>query len=166
VRARAAAAGDQAVMVSAQRDLRASSLQIFDRAFAITGVMRLLCLAVALIGIYAAFAAVQLERGAEIGLLRCLGAMPSRIGVVVIGQTALLGACAGVLAVPLGALLGHVLAHVINRVSFGWTLVDVAVPLRAVVDAMLLAVAAAVLAGLQPAWRFARMRPADALREA
>lgn len=166
VRARAAAAGDQAVTVRAQRELRDSSLAIFDRTFAITGVMRLLCLAVAFFGIYAAFAAVQLERGGEIGLLRCLGALPSRIGVVVLGQTALLGLIAGVLAVPLGAVLGHVLAHVINRVSFGWTLVEVAVPLSAVGEALLLAIGAAVLAGLQPAWRFARMRPAEALREA
>lgn len=166
LRTAAATAGDQAVEVRAQRDLRTSSLQVFDRTFAITGVMRLLCLAVAFAGIYAAFAALQLERGAEIGLLRCLGALPSRIGVVVLGQTLLLGLCAGLLAWPLGALLGHVLAHVINRASFGWTLVTVSVPCTAVGEALLLAVGAAVLAGLHPAWRFARMRPADGLREA
>jgi putative ABC transport system permease protein len=166
VRARAAAAGDQAVQVRAQRELRLLSLQIFDRTFAITGAMRILCLLVACIGIYAAFAALQLERGGEIGLLRCLGARPARIGAVVIGQTALLGLCAGVLSLPFGALLGHLLAWVINRISFGWTLVEVDVPASALGEALLLAVAAAVLAGLQPAWRFARMRPAEALREA
>lgn len=166
LRAAAARAGDQAVQVHVQSDLRQSSLQVFDRTFAITGVMRLLCLCVAFVGIYAAFAALQLERGGEIGLLRCLGASPQRIGVVVLGQTALLGLCAGVLSLPLGALLGHVLAHVINQVSFGWTLVTVQVPWSALGEAMLLAVVAAVLAGLPPAWRFARMRPAEALREA
>ena len=166
LRVSAAAAGDQAVEVRGQRDLRERSLAIFDRTFAITGVMRLLCLVVAFIGIYAAFAALQLERGAEIGLLRCLGARPRQIGVVVLGQTALLGLCAGVLALPLGACIGHVLAHVVNQVSFGWTLVAVAVPPAALGEALLLAVAASSLAGLQPAWRFARMRPAAALREA
>ena len=98
--------------------------------------------------------------------MRCFGASSGRIGIVVLGQTALLGLCAGVLSLPLGALLGHVLAHVINQVSFGWTLVTVRVPWSALGEAMLLAVVAAVLAGLQPAWRFARMRPAEALREA
>jgi putative ABC transport system permease protein len=166
LRARAATVGEQAVNVRAQRDLRAASLDVFDRTFAITGVMRLLCLAVAFAGIYAAFAALQLERAAEIGLLRCLGALPSRIGAIVVGQTALLGLCAGVLALPLGALLGHVLASVINRVSFGWTLVEVHVPWPAFGEALALAVVAAVLAGVQPAWRFARMRPAEGLREA
>lgn len=166
LRARAAAASPQAVFLRAQRDLRASSLEVFDRTFAITSVMRILCLAVAFFGIYAAFATLQLERGAEIGLLRCLGALPSRIGLVVVGQTALLGLCAGLCALPLGALLGHVLARVVNRVSFGWSLVDISVPRGAIVEALVLAIAAAVLAGVQPAVRFARMRPVEALREA
>jgi putative ABC transport system permease protein len=163
---RAAAAADQVVQIQAQRDIRTVSLAIFDRTFAITGVMRLLVLAVAFVGIYAAFAALQLERGREVGLLRCLGARPLHIGTVVIGQTALLGAATAVMAVPLGMLLGHVLTDVINRVSFGWTLVTVSVPPAAVVQACVLALVAALLAGLQPAFRFARMRPVDALREA
>jgi putative ABC transport system permease protein len=163
---RAAAASEQIVQIQAQRRIRESSLEVFDRTFAITGVMRLLVLAVAFFGIYAAFAALQLERGREVSLLRCLGARPLHIGGVVLGQTALLGVVTAVMAVPLGMLLGHVLAHVINRVSFGWTLVTVSVPTAAVVQACVLALAAALLAGVQPALRFARMRPVEGLREA
>ncbi|MFN9304631.1 MAG: ABC transporter permease [Planctomycetota bacterium] len=159
------AASEQAVEVYVQQDLRRTSMEIFDRTFAITGVMRLLCLLVAAIGIYAAFGALQYERGPEIGLLRCLGARRSAIAAVVLGQTALLGLCAGLLAWPLGALLGHLLAHVINTISFGWSLADVVVPTAAVVEALALATGAALVAGLPPAWRYARMRPATALRE-
>ena len=165
MRARAAAAADQGVMVRSTRDLKQTSLEIFDRTFAITGVMRLLCLAVAFFGIYSAFSALQFERGAEVGLLRCLGATPGRVGVVVIGQTALLGACAALLAMPLGVVVGQLLAHVINKVSFGWSLVSVQVPAGALVEASVLAVVASLLAGLWPAARFAKMRPANALRE-
>ncbi|HEX5054246.1 MAG TPA: FtsX-like permease family protein [Planctomycetota bacterium] len=166
LRARAAAAAEQDVGIRSQRELRLGSLAIFDRTFAITGVMRLLCLLVAFFGIYSAFATLQLERGAEVGLLRCLGARPRQVGLLVLGQTALLGLCAGLLALPTGALLGHVLAEVVNRVSFGWSLLEVTVPRTAMVEAVLLALVAAVLAGVQPAVRFARMRPADGLREA
>lgn len=165
MRARAAAAADQGVLVRSTRDLKQTSLEIFDRTFAITGVMRLLCLAVAFFGIYSAFSALQFERGAEVGLLRCLGATPGRVGMVVIGQTALLGACAALLAMPLGVVVGQLLAHVINKVSFGWSLVSVQVPASALVEASVLAVVAALLAGLWPAARFAKMRPASALRE-
>lgn len=165
LRARAAAASDQEVLIRSNDELRRSSMAIFDRTFAITSVMRLLCLLVAFFGIYAAFATLQYERAAEIGLLRCLGARPARIGLVVLGQTALLGLVAGLLSLPAGALFGHVLADIVNRVSFGWSLPAVAVPGRAVVEVLLLAVGASLLAGVQPAVRFARMRPADALRE-
>ena len=165
LRARAAAADEQGVMIRSTRELKQTSLEIFDRTFAITGVMRLLCLAVAFFGIYSAFSALQFERGQEVGLLRCLGATPARVGVVVIGQTALLGACAALLAMPLGVVIGQLLAHVINKVSFGWSLVAVQVPARALVEAAVLAVVASLLAGLWPAARFARMRPANALRE-
>lgn len=166
LRERAAATAQQDVLIRSQGELRAASLAIFDRSFAITGVMRLLCLVVAFFGIYSAFAALQLERGGEVGLLRCLGARPAWIGAAVVAECALAGLCAGVLAVPVGTLLGQVMAHVINRVSFGWTLLAVDVPTSAIVEVVLLAVAAAAFAGIQPALRFARMRPADALREA
>ncbi|MEC7723865.1 MAG: FtsX-like permease family protein, partial [Planctomycetota bacterium] len=165
LRARAAAADEQGVLVRSTRDLKQTSLEIFDRTFAITGVMRLLCLAVAFFGIYSAFSALQFERGAEVGLLRCLGATPARVGVVVIGQTALLGACAALLAMPLGVVVGQLLAHVINKVSFGWSLVSVEVPPAALLEASALAVVASLLAGIWPAARFAKMRAANALRE-
>lgn len=160
-----ATAADQAVQVRTQGELRRTSLEIFDRTFAITSAMRLLCLLVAFFGIYAAFASLQLERGREIGVLRCLGARPRRIAGLVLGQTALLGAAAGVLALPVGALLGQVLARIINRISFGWSLSAVEVPAAAMFEVLWLAIAAALLAGVQPALRFARMRPVEALRE-
>ena len=125
LRARAAA-DEQGVVVRSTRDLKQTSLEIFDRTF-LTGVMRLLCLAVAFFGIYSAFSALQFERGAEVGLLRCLGDARSGRGRRD-RATALLGACAALLAMPLGVVVGQLLAHVINKVSFGWSLVSVEVP--------------------------------------
>ncbi len=56
------------------------------------------------------------------------------------------------------------LIYVINKRSFGWTLqVDIAPEL--LVQAILLALLAAVLAGLYPSWKMARANPALALRE-
>ncbi|MFM1872571.1 MAG: hypothetical protein RL398_1993 [Planctomycetota bacterium] len=156
---------DSWVQVRVQSELRETSLAIFDRTFAITGVMRLLCLFVAFVGIYAGFSALQLDRGREIGLLRVLGARPMQIAGVVVGQTALLGLVAGAIAVPLGIGIGQLLSRVINKVSFGWSLVDIGMPWGAIAEALLLAVVASVLAGVQPALRFARMRPAQNLRE-
>jgi putative ABC transport system permease protein len=75
-----------------------------------------------------------------------------------------MGAIAGVLSLPLGAALAALLVHVINKRSFGWTLrMEVTPGLLA--QAVLLALAAAVLAGLWPSYKMSKASPALALRE-
>ena len=62
--------------------------------------------------------------------------------------------------------MAHTLNHiyVINRISFGWTL-QFAMQPEIYLQAGLTAIVAAVLAGIYPAWRIARVSPAVALRE-
>ena len=79
-------------------------------------------------------------------------------------QTGLMGLVAGVLAAPVGLGLALILVLVINRRSFGWTLQMEVAP-EVFVQAVLMAVIAALLAGLYPALRMARTSPALALRE-
>ena len=158
------AAGTQDVVVRENRALREASLAIFDRTFAITNVVRTLTLAVAFIGMLAALMALQLERTREIGVLRTLGVTPRGVWGLVTAQTGLMGLLAGLLAVPCGLLLAGVLIFVINRRSFGWTMPLDPSP-AILVQGVALAVLAAVLAGLYPAWRMAASLPADALRD-
>ncbi|MEX2221594.1 MAG: FtsX-like permease family protein [Candidatus Rokuibacteriota bacterium] len=161
---RARAAGEQEVVVRSNRALREASLEIFDRTFAITGVLRTLTVAVAFIGMLAALMALQLERAREIAVLRTLGLTPRQVWGLVTAETGLMGLLAGVLAVPGGLMLAGILVFVINRRSFGWTMpID---PSPAILlQGVALSVLAAVLAGLYPAWRMARALPADALRD-
>src|SRR6185369_5082945 len=116
------AVGSQDVVVRSNRALREASLLIFDRTFAITGVLRTLTVAVAFIGMLAALMALGLERAREIGVLRTLGLTPRQVWALVTAQTGLMGLLAGVLAVPGGLLLAWVLVFVVNRRSFGWTM--------------------------------------------
>ncbi len=161
---RVRAAGGPEVVVRSNRALREASLAIFDRTFAITGVLRTLTVAVAFIGMLAALMALQLERAREIGVLRTLGFTPRQVWGLVTGQTGIMGLLAGLLAVPGGLLLAGVLVYVINRRSFGWTMpID---PSPAILlEGVALSVLAAVLAGLYPAWRMATALPAEALRD-
>ncbi len=64
---------------------------------------------------------------------------------------------------PTGLLLALVLIYIINRRSFGWTM-ELHVTGGLFLQALLLAVAAALLAGLYPAIRMGRMLAAEALR--
>jgi putative ABC transport system permease protein len=163
-RVRVCAGGEQPLVVRPARELRDASLAIFDRTFAITAVLRLLSLLVAAVGILSALSALALERSRELAVLRAMGMTPSQIRRLVTAQTTLLGFSAGILAVPLGFALAAFLVHVINRRSFGWSFELTASPL-VVVEALVLAVVAALVSGLYPARAMSRAHPAAALRE-
>jgi len=152
------------LVVRSNRALREASLEIFDRTFAITGVLRTLSVAVAFVGMLAALMALQLERTREIGVLRTLGLTPRQVWGLVTAQTGIIGLLSGVLAVPSGLLLAAVLVFVINRRSFGWTMSLDPSP-SILLQGVALAIVAALLAGLYPAWRMASALPAETLRD-
>jgi len=161
---RAIAGGGQQLLFRSNRALRETSLEIFDRTFAITQVLRLLSVLVAFIGVLSALMALQLERGRELALMRALGLSPRELWKLMAYQTGLMGLFAGLLSLPLGLLLAHILVHAVNKRSFGWTLrlsVEPTILFQAVAIAML----AALLAGIYPGWRMSRANPAAALRE-
>jgi putative ABC transport system permease protein len=60
--------------------------------------------------------------------------------------------------------LAWVLIEVINRRAFGWQM-DMTVDPAALLTALTLAIAAALIGGIYPAWRAASARPALAMRE-
>lgn len=157
-------AGDDGVSIRSNRALRAASLRVFDRTFAITSVLRLLAFIVAFMGVLGALMALQLERAREMGVLRATGLGRGQLWGLVSAQTGLMGLAAGLLALPLGTVMAAVMVFVINRRSFGWTLHFQAAP-AILIEAVALALAAALLAGLYPAWRMARTPPSLALRE-
>jgi putative ABC transport system permease protein len=155
---------DQPVLVRANREIREQSLAIFDRTFAITGVLRLLAIGVAFVGVLSALLALQLERARDHAVLRALGITPAQMIGLGVLETGSMGLFAGLLALPLGWVLAELLIHVVNLRSFGWSM-DSLLPPGLLLDAVALAVAAAVLAGAYPALRMARVQPAAALRD-
>jgi len=165
LRGRAAEAVPPAeVVIRSNRALREASLEIFDRTFAVTRVLRLLIVAVAFVGVLSALMAQALERTREVAFQRALGLTPRQVWGVITAQTGLMGLVAGLLALPVGVLLAAVLVFVINRRSFGWTM-PLDVRPDVLLQGLLLAVVAALLAGCYPALRMARASPAEALRD-
>jgi putative ABC transport system permease protein len=155
--------GRQELVAQSNAALRGISLDIFDRTFAITSVLRLLAIVVAFIGVLSALMALQLERSREIAVLRANGMSVGQVWGYVSLQTGGMGLLAGILSVPLGSILALLLIHVINRRSFGWTL-EVSIDPADMVYTILLATAAAILAGLYPSWVMSRINPSSALR--
>lgn len=155
---------ERPLSIQSNRSLKRLSLEIFDRTFLITGVLRLLAGVVAALGVLSALTALQLERSREIGVLRATGLTPGQVWQLVTTETGLMGLAAGLMSLPVGLALSAIMVYVINRRSFGWTIrLDVSPAVLA--EALLLALLTALLAGVYPAYRMARTRPALALRE-
>lgn len=163
-RVRSLTGSDGDTQVRSNRAIRELSLEIFDRTFLITGVLRLLAGAVAFLGVLGGLMALQLDRARELAVLRANGLTPRQVWRLVTAQTALMGLAAGLLSIPTGLLMAVIMTHVVNRRSFGWT-VDLVLTPSVPLEALGLALAAALLAGIYPAWRMARTSPALALRE-
>ena len=162
-RLREATASQQALSIRSNRAVGEASLVVFDRTFAITQVLRLLALIVAFVGVLSALMALQLERGRELGVLRANGLTPRQVWAMVSSQTGLMGLASGIMALPMGLILAVLMIEFVNRRSFGWS-IDLAIPPGVLVQAVGLALVAALLAGIYPSWRMARTSPAEALR--
>jgi putative ABC transport system permease protein len=127
--------------------IRARSLHIFDRSFAVTYWLQAVAIGIGLFGVAASFGAQVLARRKEFGLLAHLGLTRRQILAVVAAEGAAwtgVGAAAGLL---LGLAVSVVLVHVVNPQSFHWTM-DLRVPL----GRLLALCAAVVLAGTVTAW--------------
>jgi putative ABC transport system permease protein len=99
-----------------------------------------------------------LERRAEIGLRRALGATKRHIAVQFLGESLLLSSIGGVGGLALGALVtgGYSALR-------GWSLI---IPPLAWIGGLAAALLIGAVAGLYPAIRAARMSPTEALRSA
>ena len=155
---------NQELRIRSNRTLHQTSLDTFDRTFVITNVLRLLAICVAFVGILSALLSLQLEKARELAILRATGFTPKQVWGVTLGQTGFMGLVSGLLAIPLGLILALVLVFVINQRAFGWSM-ELILPGSVLLEALLLAMVSALLAGLYPAWRMAKTSPAVALRE-
>jgi putative ABC transport system permease protein len=159
-----AAASVPYVVIQSNRALRDAALVIFDRTFAITQALRVISVAVAFIGILSALMALQLERTRELGTLRATGMTLRQLWRLTLLESGLMGAAAGLLAIPVGLILAAILIYIINLRSFGWTIFFSPVP-EVYAQALVISVLAALLAAIYPMLRLSRLQVVEALRE-
>lgn len=153
----------QSLQVRPNRALRSEALAVFDRTFAITGALQLLTTLVAFIGVLSALLSLILDKQRELGILRAVGVTARQLWRLIALETGLMGAVAGLLAMPTGLALSLILIYIINRRSFGWTL-QLQLDPAPFVQALIVAVVAALLAGIYPAYRMNKLATAEAIR--
>ncbi|MHA7648576.1 FtsX-like permease family protein [Mycobacterium sp. ML4] len=157
-------AGREDIVVESSRSIRDAAVATFDRSFAVTGALQMVATVVAFIGVLGALMSLELDRTHELGIFRAIGMTTAQLWRLTFIEAGLMGAVAGVLAMPSGFALAWILIQIINVRSFGWTL-TMKFDLGYFVQPLLIAVIAALAAGVYPAWRLARMSVAAAIRE-
>jgi putative ABC transport system permease protein len=152
------------ITIRSNQSVRNNALDIFDRTFAITAALQILSVLVAFIGVLSALMSLQLEKTRELGVLRATGMTVRQLWQLTLLETGLMGTTAGLVAMPVGWVLAWILINIINRRSFGWTLQMNLEP-SFFLQAFLVAIVAALLAGIYPALRLGSMVIATAVRE-
>ena len=102
--------------------IRARSLHVFDRTFAVTYALEAVAVLIGLFGLSSSFGALVLARSREFGMLRHIGMTRRQIGAMLASEGALVSALGLALGLALGWVISLVLIHVVNRQSFHWSM--------------------------------------------
>ncbi len=138
-----------------QSELKAFSLQVFERTFAVTGALNILTLSVAGLAIFISLLTLATMRLPQLAPVWALGLTRAALSRLELLRAICLAAMTTALALPVGLILAWVLLAIVNVEAFGWRLPMYVFP----IDYMrltVLALIAALLAALWPAIRLAR----------
>ena len=131
------------------RQIRARAIEVFDRTFALTNLIALIAVFVAVIGLFNSAVAMQGARRDEYRLLNTLGFSRLAQFKQSFTQAILLGLVCSFLSIPLGLAVAWTLCELVNPRAFQWT-IDMHVSLTSIGIPLLLGLSAAVLASVLP----------------
>jgi putative ABC transport system permease protein len=152
--------GADALEVMTSGAVRERSLQIFDRAFAITYALEAIAVLIGLAGVSFAASSTALARRAEFGMLRHVGMLRRQVVGLLADEGLMLSLFGVAYGLTLGVVLSLVLVYVINRQSFNWS-IDLAVPYR---ELGLISVVLVAAAAVTAVWSGRAAMSQDAVR--
>ncbi|PRY06733.1 FtsX-like permease family protein [Paraburkholderia sp. BL25I1N1] len=103
-------------------EIRARTLVIFDRSFAVTYLLEAVAIVIGLFGVAATFSAQTLARSREFGMLRHVGVTRSQVLAILALEGGMLTACGIALGFVLGFAISLILVFVVNPQSFHWSM--------------------------------------------
>ncbi len=151
------------IIVRSNQELKKEVLRIFDNTFAITYSLEIIGVGVAILGLFNTLISLIIERRREIGILRFIGAFQEQVKKMILIEAALLGVIGSVLGLAAGIVVSYLLIFVINKQSFGWTIL-VHYPYGFILIAVFLFWVVACAAGLYPARLATRLNPKESVR--
>jgi len=156
--------GAEHLEIAQPGEIRAISLAIFDRSFAVTYAMEAVAVLVGLFGLSSSLGAIVLARRREFGVLRHLGMTRREIGRMLMAEGSLLALLGAIAGLVLGGVISLVLIYVVNRQSFNWSM-DLHPPLLALALLTAALVALAALTARLSGREAMGMAPVRAVKE-
>lgn len=144
-------------------EIRAISLAIFDRSFALTYVLESIALLVGLFGVFTTYAGEAQSRQREFGLLRHLGFTRRQLATQFASESCLAVGTGVGLGAVLGGVLAQVLIHWVNPQSFHWRM-DTTWPLGSLAASAAILIAVGVGAAILATRRATGPGPIAAVR--
>jgi putative ABC transport system permease protein len=111
-----------ALQFASPGEIRAASLRIFDRSFAVTYLLEAIAIAIGLSGVAATFSAQALARANEFGMLRHVGVSRGQVLGILAFEGGMLAALGVLCGFVLGLVISLILVFVVNPQSFHWTM--------------------------------------------
>jgi putative ABC transport system permease protein len=146
-----------------QATVKAESMRIFNRTFAVTAALNAFTLGVAGIALLTSLLTLSNSRLPQLAPLWAIGITRRRLAGIELLKTMSVALITTLLALPLGLLVAWCLIAVVNVKAFGWRLPFHVFPLQ-LVELLGVAMAAALIAALLPVLKLARMQPASLIR--
>jgi putative ABC transport system permease protein len=146
-----------------QADLKAFSLEVFERTFTVTTALNVLTLGVAAIAMFASLMTLAEMRLPQLAPVWAMGLTRRHLASLEFLRSVMLAALTLVAALPLGVALAWILLSIVNVEAFGWRLPMYIFPAQWVWLGLLGLLASAVAAAF-PVRRLARIAPSDLLK--
>lgn len=145
----------------------ASLEKAFRIARIVLGILGLVAVAVASIGLFNTMTISLLERIREVGIMKALGASDKDIWQIFLAESSLLGLFGGMAGLLLGVLFSRILNIIYSAVALrvGAESVNLfATPWYFALSVILFSLTVGILTGIYPAKRAAKLNPLEALR--
>ncbi len=146
-----------------QADLKAFSLEVFERTFTVTTALNVLTLGVAAIAMFASLMTLAEMRLPQLAPVWAMGLTRRHLASLEFLRSLMLAAMTLVAALPLGLALAWILLSIVNVEAFGWRLPMYIFPAQWAWLGLLGLMASAMAAAF-PVWRLARTAPSDLLK--
>jgi putative ABC transport system permease protein len=146
-----------------QATVKAESMRIFNRTFAVTAALNAFTLGVAGVALLTSLLTLANSRLPQLAPLWAIGITRRRLAAIELLKTMSVALITTLLALPLGLLVAWCLIAVVNVKAFGWRLPFHVFPLQ-LLELVGVAMAASFLAALLPVLKLARMQPARLIK--